>query len=154
VVPFHHHLHPADPRCDINYDPPDAASMSVVYEPRPFMDGNYPVMDDGHDHTVSADDVGRYDEPDVSSLAAAAASYSASAAALLGGDEPRLDLASPPPAPLPTKEDSPTASAHSRTKAIPKPERDIQKNSHGVYECTFPHCQDDVKEFSRRCEWK
>ncbi len=124
--------------------------MSVIFETRPFIDGSYPAMDDPHDHPVPTDDVGRLDDPDITSLAAAAASYTTSGASILSDAEARLDL---PPS-LPPKDESPAPSTPSRTKAIPKPEREVRKNAQGVYECSWPECTEDTKEFSRKCEWR
>ncbi|TPX10779.1 uncharacterized protein E0L32_008348 [Thyridium curvatum] len=126
--------------------------MSVVYEARSFIhDGSYPPIGDPHEHdAVQPDDIPRFDDADVSELAAVAASYNAATAPILTEADTRLDLAPPEL----TKEDSPaTSPTPVRIKAIPKPERDIQKNANGMYECSWPSCEEDVKEFSRRCEW-
>ncbi|KAK8040729.1 fungal specific transcription factor [Apiospora marii] len=65
----------------------------------------------------------------------------------------------PPTSPQPVlsapKSDSaqPADAPTSRTKAIPKPDRQAVKNGNGKYICNFPECTEDVKEFGRKCEW-
>lgn len=41
-----------------------------------------------------------------------------------------------------------------RTKHIPKPEREVQKQADGKYYCTFPGCVEEVQVFNRKCEWR
>ncbi|KAK6839870.1 fungal specific transcription factor [Apiospora arundinis] len=43
--------------------------------------------------------------------------------------------------------------APQRTKAIPKPDREVVKNVNGKYVCIFPDCTEEVREFGRKCEW-
>lgn len=64
---------------------------------------------------------------------------------------PTLD---PLPAPM-EKEVSPTASSppSSRIKPIPKPERDVTKRADGKYHCPLDECKEDIRAFSRKCEW-
>ncbi|KAI5923089.1 hypothetical protein F4810DRAFT_223564 [Camillea tinctor] len=40
-----------------------------------------------------------------------------------------------------------------RMKPIPKPDRIAQKNRDGKYCCTWPNCTDEIREFTRKCEW-
>ncbi|KXJ91023.1 hypothetical protein Micbo1qcDRAFT_163748 [Microdochium bolleyi] len=91
---------------------------------------------------------------------------------VFNNDEPALlDHASPSPSlPFlgpPTPEDaSPTppgvaksragssgSPVPSRMKPIPKPDREIMKTRDGKYRCTAAGCTDEVREFSRKCEW-
>lgn len=85
-------------------------------------------------------------------------------------DATRLDLSHPSfPSPLPDslpapstldlppiieKEVSPAASSpSSRSKPIPKPDRDVVKSADGKYHCPMEECKEDVRAFSRKCEW-
>jgi len=126
--------------------------MSVVYESRHlFHDGSYPNMGEPNetDGLPQATDIG-----DLEAGFAAVANYNtAAAAAILADADSRTDMVESPVAP---KEDSPVSSppATGRTRAIPKPERQIHKNANGCYACTWPNCTEDVKEFNRRCEWR
>lgn len=38
-------------------------------------------------------------------------------------------------------------------KALMKPDRTVEKNADGLYECTVPDCVEKVRTFARRCEW-
>jgi len=40
-----------------------------------------------------------------------------------------------------------------RLKPIPKPDREVQKTRDGKYLCTATGCTDEIKEFTRKCEW-
>ncbi|KAH8646766.1 hypothetical protein BX600DRAFT_443736 [Xylariales sp. PMI_506] len=42
----------------------------------------------------------------------------------------------------------------SRKKPIPKPEREATKTPEGKYLCTWRGCIGEIKEFSRKCEWR
>jgi hypothetical protein len=122
--------------------------MSVVYEPRNFIhDGSYPPMDDHHDASPDAD---RYaDDPVVGDLATVA-SYAAPASAFADA-EARIDLVT---STLIAKEDSPSAITPHRIKSVPKPDREVTKNTDGKFVCTFPGCTEEIREFQRKCEWK
>jgi hypothetical protein len=117
--------------------------MSTVYEARAFSmhDVNYPTMDD---HSVTTPDAERYADPSDAVVGELAA------VAFVDTGEPRLDLSTPS---LP-KEDSPTPTTPQRIKPIPKPDREVTKNVDGKYVCTWPDCAEDVRSFSRKCEWK
>ena len=86
-----------------------------------------------------------------------------------GGDATALDLASPPALPttmeslLPEpaedgaelKDDSADGPPSSmRQKGVPKPEREVTKQADGKFYCVFPGCTEEVKKFSRKCEWR
>ncbi|KAJ2903016.1 uncharacterized protein MKZ38_010522 [Zalerion maritima] len=59
-----------------------------------------------------------------------------------------------PPAPLSPQRAEPSPSpAPSRAKLLAKPERDATKNLDGKYECSWEGCTEEVKTFSRRCEY-
>jgi len=119
--------------------------MSVVYETRPFMDNTYPTMDD----PTAGDDGGRYGDTDLGSLGpVVSASYSHASPLVLA--EPGLDLG----VPAVVKEGSPLASTPTRSKAIVKPDRNPTKNARGYWECDWPNCAEDTKEFQRKCEFK
>jgi len=131
--------------------PADAFSgkMSVVYEPRTFIhDGGYPPMDDHHDPTGDAE---RFHDPTDSVVGdlASVATFNAPPPTFVDTPEPRIDLTA---ASL-SKEDSPTATTPSRIKAIPKPDREVTKNADGKYVCVWHGCNEDIREFNRKCEW-
>lgn len=147
--------------------------MSVVYEPRAlFQEGHYPNLiehDPDQDHHVqyaSQDDVPVSDLPDYSQLAATLGSEdrnmihdgisdidlnlaTSATMASLGAELPET-LA--PAEPLEDPESPPVTSG--RSKCIPKPERDVQKQADGKYYCTNPDCTEDIRGFHRKCEWK
>ncbi|PFH60447.1 hypothetical protein XA68_10922 [Ophiocordyceps unilateralis] len=93
------------------------------------------------------------------------------AASVVVQDATRLDLGSPAfPSPiivplsgpsmgdeaLGSKDPSPgigSPSSAARNKAITKPGRDVAKQSDGKFHCIQPDCKDEVRAFSRRCEW-
>lgn len=53
---------------------------------------------------------------------------------------------------LPHKEDSEGGSP-GRSRPIPKPDRQVTKSEDGKFICTWAGCSEDVKSFSRKCEW-
>jgi hypothetical protein len=122
--------------------------MSVVYETRNLMDGTYPSMGEPSDN-------GEFLEPGDELVAmAAAAGYSGAGlttAALLSDNESKKDES-----PTPTTPGGSTGGGGGggRIKPIPKPERNVVKNARGYWECTWPNCNEDTKEFSRKCEFK
>ncbi|TWU79215.1 hypothetical protein ED733_008973 [Metarhizium rileyi] len=151
--------------------------MSVAYEPRSFIhEGAYPPIGDEHDHDHGADQ--RFTDSEV----AEHLSHYTSDAALLGDDRSilddgsgvqdatRLDLSaagfsSPiqvslhaPSIPEPSsesKDPSPGIGSppSSRIKPIPKPDRDVVKQSDGRFHCPLDECKEEVRAFSRKCEW-
>lgn len=48
----------------------------------------------------------------------------------------------------------PGSPSSSRVKAIPKPERAVHKKSDGKFHCPLEDCKEEVKAFTRKCEWK
>ncbi|POR32412.1 Uncharacterized protein TPAR_07388 [Tolypocladium paradoxum] len=87
-------------------------------------------------------------------------------------DATRLDLgptgfSSPIQVPLPDPPSMPNAlrgskdpspcvgspSSASRIRPIPKPDRDVAKQADGKFHCPLPDCREDVRAFSRKCEW-
>jgi len=123
------------------------AKMAVVFETRPFMDGSYPSMVD----PTAADDPSRYGDPDLGALhPVVTAGYTNTSSLVLTDGEPTLDLG---PTPV-DKEDSPPALAPARSKPVAKPDRNPTKNARGYWECEWPNCAEETKEFQRRCEFK
>lgn len=132
--------------------------MSVVYEPRNFIhEGSYPPIDDHHhDPTPDTD---RFPDPSdavVNELATTVATFTAPPPPhFVDTAEPRLDLPAPTTSTTTvSKENSPTATTPQRIKAIPKPDREVTKNSEGKFICTWPGCSEEPREFTRKCEWK
>lgn len=54
-----------------------------------------------------------------------------------------------------SKDVSPSAeSPPSRSKGMPKPEREAMKQADGKFHCPLLDCKEEVRAFSRKCEWK
>ena len=55
----------------------------------------------------------------------------------------------------PPQEDIPQAGPTFDLSAdgVAKPERDVMKGENGRYHCTFEGCQEEQREFGRKCEW-
>lgn len=51
----------------------------------------------------------------------------------------------------PGREDSPSSA---RGRVIPKPNRDVIKQADGKFHCPLDDCKEDLRSFSRKCEWK
>lgn len=71
----------------------------------------------------------------------------------------QVTLHAPPPLPDPIPENkepprSDISSPSSRLKQIPKPEREVHKKSDGKFHCPLDDCKEDIRAFSRKCEWK
>lgn len=130
--------------------PADAFSgkMSVVYEPRNFIDPSYPPMDDHHDPTPEPDRFADQGDSVVGDLATVA-TFNGPAPTFVTTTEPQLDIGTVPL----QKEDSPTVTTPSRIKAIPKPDREVTKNADGKFVCVWQGCAEETREFSRKCEW-
>lgn len=156
--------------------------MSVAYEPRNFInEGAYPPMGDEHDHADQrfterdvAEQLSHYtteagmlpDDRDV--IGDDRGMLPEDAAAVQ--DAARIDLATTFPSPVPvqlphpqlsavafqpSKDPSPGAESNSsRPKSIPKPDRDVSKQEDGKFHCPLDECKEDVRAFSRKCEWK
>ncbi|KAK6074906.1 C2H2 transcription factor [Seiridium cupressi] len=131
--------------------------MVQVFEPRQFHTPNddyQAIAGLGEDDGV--DSLPRFGDHDITDLAA----YNPPAAPPFPSPEPHhdIDLTSLPAIPeqaatLPTPKDDADIHAAQRSKPIPKPERQVRKNAHGKYECTWTGCTEDVKQFNRKCEW-
>ncbi|KAG5970308.1 hypothetical protein E4U55_001752 [Claviceps digitariae] len=68
-----------------------------------------------------------------------------------------LHAPSIPPEPIPeSKEPSPGmgSPASLRIKTIAKPDRDVVKQADGKFHCPLDDCKEEVRTFSRKCEWK
>ncbi|KAL2757949.1 hypothetical protein ACRALDRAFT_1068413 [Sodiomyces alcalophilus JCM 7366] len=150
--------------------------MSVIYEPRNFMhDPSYPPIGDPdqdyHGQRLqyqSPDDV-----PDLSpynasppmlpddrsmiqeALANEAAMVTDAAQLSIPNAAALVSLPTNLTNPMPPndREETETAPQTVRTKHIPKPEREVQKQADGKYYCTFPGCIEEVQVFNRKCEW-
>lgn len=153
--------------------------MSVAYEPRSFIhEGAYPPIGDDHDHTHDQ----RFTDHDVAeqlSHYTTEASMLPDDRVVLGDDRgmlpedavavqeaTQLDLTHasfPSPLesalhldPLPEGKDLSPPSAgspSSRIKPIPKPDRDVVKQADGKFHCPLDDCKEEVRTFSRKCEW-
>lgn len=156
--------------------------MSVAYEPRSFIhEGAYPPIGDEHDHAAEqrytdsdvAEHLSHYtaeasmlpddrgvigDERDI--LADDDAVVQDTAQLDLGAPEfsspLQVALHAPLPDPIPESKDLPSeiSSPSSRLKAIIKPEREVHKKSDGKFHCPLDDCKEEVRAFSRKCEWK
>ena len=154
--------------------------MSVAYEPRSFLhEGSYPTLGDEHDQRFSESDVAEqlshYTNdaamlPDDRVMGDDRDLLSADATSL--ADASRLDLddagfGSPVHVSLPTPtmhehhhlgshEPSPEgpSSPSGRIKAVLKPNREIAKQADGKFHCPLGDCKEDIRAFSRKCEWK
>jgi hypothetical protein len=132
--------------------------MVQVFEPRQFhttSDDYQAIAGLGEEDGV--DGLSRFADHDITELAA----YNPSAPPPFPSPEPHheIDLTSLPavpeqPATLPTPKDDVELHGTQRSKPIPKPDRNVRKNAHGKYECTWHGCTEDLKVFNRKCEWK
>jgi len=55
------------------------------------------------------------------------------------------------------KDPSPGAGSPSsinRVKAVAKPDREVTKGPDGRFHCAMPDCKEEIRSFSRKCEWK
>jgi hypothetical protein len=48
----------------------------------------------------------------------------------------------------PSNPDSP-----GRSKPVPKPDRPVTKDANNRFICTWPGCEEAIKDFGRKCEW-
>ncbi|KAI1868823.1 hypothetical protein JX265_006802 [Neoarthrinium moseri] len=136
-----------------------ASKMEVVpYEPKPFhhSDGYAEIAGLGDHDGDDTGGVGVAFDQDMTDLA----TYNPSAAPGFPSPEPHhgLDLSTSPaasraPATLPTPKEDNEIHMPQRSKAIPKPERQVRKNAQGMYDCTFEGCLEHPRSFHRRCEW-
>ncbi len=128
--------------------------MSVVFETRNFIhDGGYPPMDDHQDGTSDVDRFTDATDAVVNELAPVA-TYNAPTASFVTPVTPRLDLSTAAVSAV-SKEESPGGTPTPiRNKTVQKPEREITKNSEGKFVCAYADCTDEIKEWTRKCEWK
>ncbi|KAL6874218.1 hypothetical protein HDV57DRAFT_519816 [Trichoderma longibrachiatum] len=176
-------LYRRHPKLQLGYISDLQATMSVAYEPRSFIhEGAYPSMGEDHDH-VSEQRFTDSDVAEHLSHYTAEASLLPDDRGVMGDERDMLadddavvpeastlDLGAPefssplpvelhaPPLPdpipepkehLPTDISSPTL----RLKQIPKPEREVHKKSDGKFHCPLDDCKEEVRAFSRKCEW-
>lgn len=157
--------------------------MSVAYEPRNFIhEGAYPPIDDDQDHGAEnrytdndvAEQLSHYtaeaamlpdrdvmgedrdilpqdgnDVHDASRLDLSSAGFASPIQVPLGNNSISDQLPD-------SKEPSPgtDSSPSSRIKPIPKPNRNVAKQIDGKFHCPLDECKEDMKAFSRKCEWK
>ncbi|QYS97612.1 C2H2-type domain-containing protein [Trichoderma simmonsii] len=171
------------PKLRLGYISDLQATMSVAYEPRSFIhEGAYPPIGDEHDHVTEqrytdsdvAEHLSHYtaeasllpddrgvigDERDI--LADDDAVVPEASQLDLGAPEfsspLQVALHAPPlPDPIPENKEPPRSdisSPSSRLKQIPKPEREVHKKSDGKFHCPLDDCKEDIRAFSRKCEW-
>lgn len=155
--------------------------MSVAYEPRNFIhEGAYPSIGDEHDHAADQRFTDS-DVAEQLSHYTAEASMLPDDRGVLGDDRgmmpedaaavqeaTRLDLGPSFPSPMQATMQSPTLDGlpeqkdlspgagsppSSRVKPIPKPDRDVIKQADGKFHCPLDDCKEDIRAFSRKCEW-
>lgn len=115
--------------------------MSLAYENRTFSD--YPqssIMHDPNEHEENNMQHHRYPSPPPP---LSENPYNPQL------DAAGLEMQMPE---LPQKEES-DAPSPGRSKAIPKPDREVTKGEDGRFVCTWAGCTEDVKSFNRKCEW-
>lgn len=156
------------PTTDREDTPPPSVTMSVAYEPRSFHeDSPYaPVGENDHDMNKFINEA---NVADMANLAAATyePATESSPAVFNASPSPALDLhpVGPPnvdPANVPVRDLSPAApnafnstqTPSNRIKPIAKPNREVTKSEDGKFICTWPDCNELVKKFQRKCEWR
>jgi hypothetical protein len=120
------------------YSSPDA--MSLSYEPRNFPD--YPqstMMPHAEQEDIQNH---RYPSP---ATALNENSYNQNL------DSVGLDISDMPDMQQHKEEEE--AMSPGRSKAIPKPEREVTKGEDGRFVCTWANCEEATRTFSRKCEW-
>ncbi|KPM34948.1 hypothetical protein AK830_g11621 [Neonectria ditissima] len=156
--------------------------MSVAYEPRNFIhEGSYPPIGDDHDPAAEQRFTDN-DVAEQLSHYTAEASMLPDDRVVLSDDRgmipedataiqeaTRLDLEHTFPSPLEAalqappdlepltdeKDLSPGAGTPPslRVKTIAKPEREVQKQGDGKFHCPLDDCKEELRVFSRKCEW-
>lgn len=155
--------------------------MSVAYEHRSFIhEGSYPPIGDENDPTDDrftdaevAEHLSRFTEAEM--LEDHRSMMDDAHDALT--DDTRLDLSAPGfSSPIqitigtPTMSDgmpesndqspsrlhsgAPSPPLSGKIKTIPKPSRAVVKHADGKFHCPLDDCTEDMRAFSRRCEWK
>jgi hypothetical protein len=141
------------------------AASQVAFEPRDFMHAeNYPSMDEHHH--VPGGDGGTFADPHqaVANDLADGVNYSTTVVPDFDATHNDLDLDTPPPPPPPpppqhnVRATPPPTGEHlqqvMRMKVPAKPSRVGVKNAEGKFVCTVEDCQEEVRAFARKCEWR
>jgi hypothetical protein len=155
---------------------------NMAFEPRDFIhdDDHYPS---GLSGTPTTSDPTRFADPSdavVGELACVATYNGPTSVDYTGGAGATLNLASPATV-VAEQESPPTANdlvsaqmnsaqtastqmapmapiqmtSRQLAKAIPKPDRPVTKNADGSkFICTFNGCEDKLREWTRKCEWR
>ncbi|KAI6464625.1 hypothetical protein MCOR16_001532 [Pyricularia oryzae] len=165
-----HELQAAQGVADVT-DVTDLQDPHELHDPQNVHEVQHEVHEvhdvhDVHDvHELQADDGAQFDDADVvTELAAAVNGYhDHGPEQLMGEPEQRMvlvhglpDVPEPPqmsPEMVVKEAESPQPTAAPRMKAIPKPARQATKNLTGKFICTWPNCNEEIREFSRKCEW-
>lgn len=131
------------------------SSSQVAFEPRDFIhDGNYPPMGDTHVPSPEGDAFADHNEAVANGLADSV-KYIGTGVSNFDAADDDLDLASPPAQTI-ARPTPPPSDGHlqQRIKAVPKPNRVAVKNADGKFICDYDGCEEEVREFSRKCEWR
>ena len=126
----------------------------VAFEHRDFMHGgDYPPMGDHHIPSPEPNTFADAHDAVVNELTDGV-NYNDPGVPSFDGADDHLDLDNAPPQ-TSMRATPPSNDRHLlRNKAIPKPYRKITKNDSGKFICTHPACEDDIREFKRKCEWR
>lgn len=134
------------------------AASQVAFEPRDFMHAeNYPSMDDHH---VPGGDADTFADPHeaVANDLTDGVSYNGGGVPNFDGTDNDLDLDTPPPQHDARTTPHPPPGQHlqqvMKAKVPPKPSRAVVQNAEGKFVCTADGCEEPVREFARKCEWK
>lgn len=132
------------------------ASMhgEVSFEHRDFMhDSTYPSMGDHHIASPEADNFTTHHDTVVNELTDGV-NYNDPGIPQFDGADEHLDLDTHPAQVVMQATPPPNDRHLLRNKAIPKPNRKITKNGDGKYICEHVGCEEEVKTFGRKCEWR
>jgi hypothetical protein len=133
------------------------AASQVAFEPRDFMHAeNYPSMDDHH---VPGADADTFADPHhaVANDLNDGVNYNGTGVPNFDAADNDLDLDTPPPQNNGQTTPPPTGQHLQQVmkmKVPAKPSRAVLKNAEGKYVCTLEGCQEPVREFARKCEWR
>lgn len=133
------------------------AASQVAFEPRDFMHAeNYPSMDDQHVPGADANSFADHHEA-VGNELSDGVNYNGGGVPNFDAADNDLDLDTPPPQ-HDVRTTSPPTGQHlqqgMKSKVPPKPSRAVVKNAEGKFVCTLEDCQESVREFARKCEWR
>lgn len=132
--------------------------MSVAYDPKSFIhEGAYPPLGDDRDNDTESDHQERLTDNDVAEQLQRYTNEVMGADLL--GETISIDPPEFVPPPVVEQLPSDTASASPQPDARkvvrpPKPDRQVTKKADGKYHCSREDCQEPVKAFLRRCEWR